>query len=78
MFITLNYPTHEEYIPIKSIFKFAKKKDEEVYIITLSEISTKMELFYSLAAVKNVTVEITQESQPAAYLQIQEYLKSKT
>ena len=76
MFITLTYPTYEEQIRIKSILKFTKKIDEEIYIITLSEISTKLEQFYSLAVVKNVNVEIALESQPVAYKQIQEYLKS--
>jgi hypothetical protein len=74
MFITLQYPTHEEQILIKSITKFTKNYTPESYTMVLSEISTTRDKLWNIAIIKNVTVEITQEAQPIAYKQIQEYL----
>jgi hypothetical protein len=72
MFITLKYKGYQEYIPITSILKFIKNDDQGTYKMILSESFSPRDF-----VMKNVVLLISQESQPVAFLQIQEYLKPK-
>jgi hypothetical protein len=70
MFITLKYKGYREYIPITSILKFVKNDDQDIYKMILSESFSPRDF-----TMKNVVLLISQQSQPVAFLQIQEYLK---
>jgi hypothetical protein len=72
MFITLKYKGYQEYIPITSILKFVKNDHQETYKMILSESFSPRDF-----VMKNVVLLISQESQPVAFLEIQEYLKPK-
>jgi hypothetical protein len=72
MFITLKYKGYREYIPITSILKFVKNDHQETYKMILSESFSPRDF-----VMKNVVLLISQESQPVAFLEIQEYLKPK-
>jgi hypothetical protein len=72
MFITLKYNGYREYIPITSILKFVKNDDQDIYKMILSESFSPRDF-----TMKNVVLLISQQSQPIAFLQIQEYLKPK-
>jgi hypothetical protein len=73
MFITLKYPNHQELIPFACVVKFGVYSDK-IVLTLLQEINPVL----NFGTVTNKVFEITQESQPAAYLQIQEYLKSNS
>jgi hypothetical protein len=76
MFIFLKYPTHQEQIPILSIVRFVTFPNK--IVITLSEVERKVDSSWDFGYVANKVLEIPQESQPEAFLQIQEYIKSNT
>ncbi len=76
MFITLQRPTHQELILISSIIRFSIFAN--MIKITLSEIDLKNDSTWNYGITANRSLEITQEAQPLAYKQIQEYLKSNS
>jgi hypothetical protein len=72
MLITLKYPGYQEYIPIKSILKFTKNDDQQMYEIVASEVFSPRDF-----TIKNIVLLINEQTQPLAYQQIEEYLNSK-
>jgi hypothetical protein len=77
MFILIKYTDYEEQIPISSIIKFAKNYKPEKYEITLSEIFTTRNTIWNYGMISNKIIEITKESQPKAFSQIQNYLETQ-
>ena len=78
MFITIKHPTHEEQIPVSSVLKFAKNYEPVKYEITLSELGTNRNQLWNIGVIKNIILEISQELQPLAFAQIEEYLSTNT
>lgn len=73
MFIKLIYPTHHDLILISSIIRFSVFAN--MIKITLSEIDVKNDSVWNYGVTASRSIDVTQESQPLGYKQIQEYLK---
>jgi hypothetical protein len=76
MFLIIQNTNTTDSIPFDSILKFAKHNKIAKYILTLGEIESKLDILMGRIT-RNKVIEVTQESNPEGFTQIEEYLKAK-
>jgi hypothetical protein len=73
MLIILKRQGSQEFISTKNILKFTKDDNQDQYELVLSEVFSPRDFI-----IKNIVLLVNAQTQPLAFSQIQEYLKSKS